>query len=169
METFSHIWNIFVQGNLFNFVLFLAFFAWVFKKIKFGEIIQNMQKNVENTVNDVKTDKDNSVKTLKDANTAIKNLDKEISEIVEDAKKSAKSISEKIKDEAEKQVLSIEQNSKKIIEAEEKKVVSILTKRTSSASVEVAKSQIEQALIQTPSLHEKYINESINELDRLNF
>lgn len=169
METFSHIWNIFVQANLFNFVLFVAFFVWVFKKIKFGEIIKNLQKSVEDTVNSAKNEKDESVNLLKSANKSIENIENELSIIIDDAKKSAGIISKKIKDEAEKQVLSIEQNSKKIVDAEEKKVVSLLTKKTSKASIAVAKDQIKQALAQNPSLHEKYINESIDELDRLNF
>src|SRR5574344_1449152 len=160
MSTISHIWNIFVQGNFFNFTLFLLFFVWVFKKIHFGTMMENLQNTIAETVNSAKRNKEDSVSELRVANKAVENIESEISEIMTEAKNSAKVIAEKIKDDAEKQVLSIEQNSKKVIEAEEKKLVSALTKKTSKASVEVAKSQIEQALNENPALHEKYINES---------
>ncbi|MBP7212456.1 ATP synthase F0 subunit B [bacterium] len=169
MSAVSHIWNIFVQGNFLNFTLFVLFFAWVFKKIHFGAIAKNLQKSIADKVEVAKKSKDDSVSELRVANKAVENIEAEISEIMSDAKKSAKVISEKIKNEAEKQVLSIEQNAQKVIDAEEKMLIAKLTKKTSKASVEIAKNQIVKALNENPALHEKYINDSIEELDRLNF
>lgn len=169
MSAVSHIWNIFVQGNFLNFTLFVLFFAWVFKKIHFGTIAKNLQKSIADKVEVAKKSKDDSVSELRVANKAVENIEAEISEIMSDAKKSAKVISEKIKNEAEKQVLSIEQNAQKVIDAEEKMLIAKLTKKTSKASVEIAKNQIVKALNENPALHEKYINDSIEELDRLNF
>src|SRR5574344_2313980 len=165
METFSHLWKIFVEGNFFNFLLFVLFFVWVFKKIDIKSIIENLQKKIADIIEQAKKNKEDSVSELQNANKAIENLEGEIKSISIEAEKSAKVIAQKIKEEAEKQVLSMEQNSKKAIEAEEKKLISRLTRNTSKASVEVAKSQILKALEQNPELHDKYINESIDELD----
>ena len=99
----------------------------------------------------------------------MENLDQELKVIVDEAQKSASVIGEKILSEAQKQIESIEANAEKVIVAEEKMLVMNLTKTTSIASVDMAKSKIQNTLEQTPSLHEKYINDSIDELDRLSF
>ena len=169
MEFISHLWNIFIEGNFLNFLLFVLFFVWLFKKINFGKIIAGLQSKIADLIDATKKDKDKSIKELSEAKMAIKNIDSEITTIVNDAKKSAEVISEKIKTEAENQVENIGLNAKKVIDAEGKRLVSKLTKNASKASVAVAKNQIIKALEQNPGLHEKYINESIDELDRLNF
>jgi F0F1-type ATP synthase membrane subunit b/b' len=170
MINFSHIWNsIVVQDNVFNFVIFVALFVWLFQKIHIGSLIASIQQRIVALLDETKKNKEASVLELKKANCAIANISAEMDEIIEEAQKSAKVISLKITDEAKQQVLSIAHNSKKIIEAEEKKLISKLTKNASTASVKVAEKQIEKALIENPALHEKYINESIEELDRLKF
>ena len=57
----------------------------------------------------------------------------------------------------------------KVIDAEEKFIIANLTKEASKVSVEQARKKIQWELLKDVSLHEKYINQSIDELDRLNF
>lgn len=169
ISTISHIWNTIVQSNTFNFIIFVLILAWVFKKINVGTIIASLQEKIIKILDEVKKEKEEAHKNLKDAQRAVENLPEELKTIVTEAEKSAEVISEKIFTEAKKQLESIEQNAQKVILAEEKLLISNLAKNTSSASVEAAKTHIEQTLEQTPTLHEKYINESIDELDRLSF
>lgn len=165
----SHIWNIIVESNTFNFIIFIALFGLIFKKINIKGIIDSLHMKVVKILDDAKKEKEEAENKLLQAEKAIENLSEELGVIVEDAKKSAEVIGNKILTEAQKQIENIEANAVKVIDAEEKLLVSNLTKTTSKASVEMAKSHIEKVLEQTPSLHEKYINESIEELDRLNF
>lgn len=169
LTAISNIWKIIVESNIFNFVIFILIFAWIFKKINVKGIIHSLQAKIVKILDEVKREKEEALEKLAQAEKAVENLGEELQIIVDDAQKSAGVISEKILTEAQKQIESIELNATKVIEAEEKLLVSQLTKSTSQASVEVAKSHIEQTLAQTPSLHEKFINESIDELDRLNF
>lgn len=169
LTAISNIWKIIVESNIFNFVIFILAFAWIFKKINVKGIIHSLQAKIVKVLDEVKQEKEEALEKLAQAEKAVENLSEELQIIVDDAQKSAGVISEKILTEAQKQIESIELNATKVIEAEEKLLVSQLTKSTSQASVEVAKSHIEQTLAQTPSLHEKFINESIDELDRLNF
>jgi len=167
LSTISHIWNTIVTSNTFNFIVFVLILAWVFKKINIGAMISSLQQKIIKLLDEAKKEKEDAQNALLNAEKAVENLPVELNEIIQDAAKSAEVISKKILTEAEKQIESIESNAKKIIEAEEKLLISKLTKNTSQASVELAKTHIQNVLGQTPSLHEKYINDSIDELDRL--
>lgn len=167
--TISKIWGTIVESNTFNFVIFVAIIALVIKKIKIGDAIAALQQKIIKIIEDVKKNRDDAHHEFLQAEKAVENLGTELKEIVSDAENSAKVLGEKILNEAKKQVEDIENNAQKVIEAEEKLLVSNLSKQTSKQSVEAAKSHITNVLTETPTLHEKYINESIDELDRLNF
>lgn len=169
LTTISHIWNIIVKSNTFNFILFVLILAWIFKKINIEAMISALQQKIIKILEEVKNNHAEAKNDFSNAQKQVENLDSELKTIVEDASKSAAVIGEKILDEAKKQIESIESNAEKVINAEEKLLISKLTKSTSNVSVEIAKSRIEKVLEQTPTLHAKYINESIDELDRLSF
>lgn len=165
-HTISHIWNVFVTSNLFNFTIFIACFAWIFKKFDFKGMLGAAQHKVAHLIDTAKKEKEMATLELQRAENAVANIDSELETILVEAEKSAKVIGDKIMDDAKKQLENIETNASKIIEAEEKILASKLTKSTSLASVQIAKSHIENVLEQTPSLHEKYIDENIDELDK---
>lgn len=167
LATISKIWNTIVTSNTFNFIVFVLILAFVFKKINIGALITSLQQKIIKLLEEAKKEKEEAQKALLNAEKAVENLPTELNEIMQDATKSAEVISKKILTEAEKQIESIESNAKKVIEAEEKLLISKLTKSTSQTSVELAKTHIKNVLVQTPTLHEKYINDSIDELDRL--
>ena len=169
LNTIGHIWNVFVTSNLFNFVVFLAIFAWIFKKFDLKGMLTGLQQKISNLIELAKKERAEATQELEKAQSAVANLDTELKIIVNDAQKSAEVISEKLLKEAEKQIESIESNAVKVIAAEEKLIVSNLSKSATKASVAVAKAHIEKVLAETPTLQEKYINESIDELDRLSF
>lgn len=169
MESISHIWNIIVRSNTFNFVIFILLIALVLKKINIGLILETMRAEIIKVLEAARKNQREAKVEFEQAQKAVENLGEELKTIVQEATKSADVISEKILAEAKKQIESIESNAAKVIDAEEKLLISNLTKNTSKASVEIAKSHIEKVLQQTPTLHEKYIDESIDELDRLSW
>lgn len=169
LATISKIWDTIVESNTFNFIIFVLIIAFVLKKIKIGDAIAALQQKIIKIIEEAKKNREDAHGELLQAEKAVENLGLELKEIVNDAENSAKVLGEKILTEAQKQVEDIENNAKKVIEAEEKLLISNLAKQTSKQSVEAAKSHITNVLTETPTLHEKYINESIDELDRLNF
>lgn len=169
ISTISNIWDIIVKSNMFNFIVFVLILAWIFKKIDIASMIKSLQDKIIKIIDEVKKNHKEAKENLLNAEKSIEHLGEELETIVNDAKKSADVISDKILTEAQKQLESIESNAQKVIEAEEKMLISNLAKNTSKASIDSAQSHIKNVLQQTPSLHEKYINESIDELDRLNF
>ena len=163
------IWNIIVESNTFNFILFAAIFIWIFKKIDIKNLIESIQRKIIKLIDEANKNKKEGETALYNAQKAVENLETELKELISDAEKSAGAICEKVLTEAKSQVENIELNCKKIISAEEKLLIAKLTKHTSSVSVELAKKRIQDALKDNPKLHEKYISESIDELDRLSF
>lgn len=169
IATISHIWNIIVESKTFNFIIFVMLLGLIIKKVNVAAAISSLQQKIIKIIEDAKKERDDAHGSLLQAEKAVENLDSELKEIVNDAQNSAKVLGEKILNEAQKQIEDIENNAQKVIEAEEKLLISNLAKQTSKQSVETAKSHITKVLAETPTLQEKYINESIDELDRLNF
>lgn len=165
----SNIWNRLVESNTFNFIIFIALFALIFEKINIKGIIISLHAKIIKVLEDTDKERVEALEKLTKAEKSVENLAEDLKVIVIDAEKSAETISNKILNEAKNQVETIEANATKIIEAEEKQLIAKLTKTTSVASVETATNNIQSVLTQTPTLHEKFINESIEELDRLNF
>lgn len=165
----SHIWNRIVESNAFNFVIFVVLFALIFKKINIKGLIDSLHTKIIKVLDDTDKEREEALAKLSNAEKAVENLAEDLKVILNDAQKSAEVIGNKILEEAKKQVETIESNATKVIEAEEKQLIAKLTKSTSVASIEAAKTNIQNVLTQTPILHEKFINESIEELDRLNF
>lgn len=168
IATISHIWNTIVESNTFNFVIFVLLIGLIMKKVNIAAAISGLQQKIVKIIDEAKQENANALDALNHAEKAVENLGTELKEIIEDAQKSANVLESKILNEAQKQVEDIENNARKVIEAEEKLLISKLSKQTSQESVEAAKSHITNILGETPTLHEKYINESIDELDRLN-
>lgn len=169
IATMLKIWDIIVESNTFNFVIFIVLLGLIMKKVNAAGAISSLQQKIVKIIDEAKQEKADALNALNQAEKAVENLSTELKEIVDDAQKSANVLGEKILNEAKKQVEDIENNAKKVIEAEEKLLISKLAKQTSQQSVEAAKSHITNVLNETPTLHEKYINESIDELDGLNF
>lgn len=167
--TIGNIWQTIVASNTFNFVLFVLIFVWIFKKIDIKGLFDSLHQKIVEILETAKKTKEDAHLELKDVEDSVKNLPKELEEIIEDAQKSSKVIEQKLLDEAKKQVEQIKSNAKKVIEAEEKMIKSVLTHKASKDSVEKAKVKVSSQLQTNPDLHEKYINASIDELDRLNF
>lgn len=169
LTVLSNIWNAIVESNTFNFIIFISLIALIFKKINVRGIIDAIHAKILKVIEEVNQEKEEALLKLSNAEKSVENLAQELDTIVNDAQKSAEVIGNKILEEAKKQVENIESNALKVIDAEEKILISELTKSTSAASVMLAKQNIQKTLNEAPNLHEKYINESIDELDKLTF
>jgi len=168
MENIAHLWDIIIHSNTFNFVIFILILAYLCKKIDVSAIIDKIQEKIKQMIEDSNTAKENAKNNLYQAEDKVKNVSKEVDTILNDARTTAEKLSEKISEDAQKQVESIKNNAKKIIEAEEKVLYTSLMQKTASASLQTAEKHIRDVLNNNEALHDKYINESIDELDGLN-
>ncbi len=156
-----------LHSNLLNFILMLVILAWIIKKAKIADSIEEGRKLTENKVSNSINEKDNSYKELRDAQLAVDNLEQEVEKVFDSAKNNLKTIEEKIESDAKKQVLTIESNIDRIVISEVNKTKLNLSKGVSNASVKLAQANIEKILESDESLHKKFILDSINEIDKV--
>ena len=163
------IWNIIVQSNTFNFIIFVLVFAIIFKFARVGSLIEQMQDKVKQYVDDSNVAKENSIVDLKKAQDAVNLAGSEIKVIIDDAHLQALRLERKILADAHVQSENIILNADKVNESNGKNIISELSVATALASVELAKKHILSTLEKKPQYHAKFIEDSINELDRFKF
>lgn len=167
MNTILDIWNLIVHSNTFNFIVMLLILGWLVSKFKIAESLDVLKNNIIDSIEKAKQEKFDAQKVLSSAQDEVKNLDSEIKSRLSQAEEHAKTVAQRIIDDTENKVKQIEANIERVVEAEEKTISSRLTGKTAKASIELAKNHITNLLKQHPELHDKYINDSINEIDRI--
>lgn len=167
MKEFFEIWDLIVKSNTFNFVLLVAIFVYFASKLDFSKILAKLQQDIINAIEAVKNNKKLAGEKLEKAKDSVKNLDSEIELEIKQANDTARAISETIFGTAGKRIETINNNVAKSIRNEEKSLSDKLTEKAASAAVALAKNHIINTLKARPDLQDKYINESIQELDRI--
>ena len=167
MKEFAEIWDIIVRSNTFNFVLLVAIFWFLFKKINVSNFIGKLQQDIINAIENVKKSKELAGEKLSKAKDSVKNLESDIKAQIDLADNTAKTISDNILEDTEKRIEIIHSSVDKTIATEEKSLSAKLTEKAAAAAVAIAKNHIINTLKNRPDLHDKYIGESIQELDRI--
>lgn len=167
MNELINFWNLIVESNTFNFVVLILIFAIIFKKINISDTIEKIRLDIVNTIDNVKKEQQNAKIKLADAQKAIEHIDDDIKDRLKEAGQRADSISKQILENSDAQVKLIEKNIERVITAEEKTLSAQMTKKTVKSSVELAKEHIISLLEKNPELHKKYIDESIENLDKV--
>jgi F0F1-type ATP synthase membrane subunit b/b' len=130
---------------------------------KIDDAISKIKEDIENS----ELAKSNSIEELEHTNEQVKNVGEEIKEIENKAQENIFNLEKKITQDSENQVNTIKKNADKLISAREREIISKLSKKTVLASFELAKKHIKNLLEQHPEYHQKFIKESIEELNRL--
>lgn len=167
MNELANIWNMIVQTNTFNFAILVLIFAVIFRKIKLGEVLENLKEEIVKAIKNAEEEKVRAKNELSEAQKSIKHLDEDIKSAISNANSRAEQIASQILTNTQKEIDLIKSNIDKVIKAEEKTISTTLADKTAKASIALAKNHIISVLEDQPELHEKYINESINELDRI--
>lgn len=163
----AEFWNLIVQSNTFNFAILVIIIAVVFAKIDLPGIIEKIKNDVARAIENAKQEKENAEKDLKTARKTAANTDNEVAEQLKTAENNAQNLSQGIMKNTELQIENIKSNILKVINAEEKSLSAKLTQDTVNNSIELAKQNIINKLNENPDLHNKFIDDSINEIDRV--
>ena len=161
------IWELILKSNLINFIVMVAIFVAVAKKLNFSQKLDDAILKVKESIENSELDQKNSLEELKQAQEKTNNVENEITEIEEKAQENIEKIESRIASETDIQVNSIKENADKIISAKEREIISGLSKKTILASIEVARQHVIRLLKEHPDYHQKFIQESIEELNRL--
>lgn len=167
MNELINFWNIIVESNTFNFVVLLLIFAILYKKLNVSNAVEKIKQGIVKTIEDAKSEKESAENKLKDAQKAIENLDDDIKSRIDDAKLRAEGIAKQILTNADSRVKLIEKNIGRVISAEEKTLSAKMSEKTLKTSVELAKQHIINMLENNKDLHNKFIDESIENIDKV--
>ncbi len=161
------IWNIILESNTFNFLVLVLLIAFLMKKLDVASALENLKNKIVKRIEDSKTEKENALSELKKAEKAVENLDNEIKEHYEFAEKNIDGVIKQTDANTLNQVQHIEQNADIAIKNEEKQISAQILKATATKALSGAKEKIIARLNEHPELHEKYINEAIEDIDKV--
>lgn len=167
MSELANFWNLILESNTFNFIILLILIIAVMQKLNVKAAVEKLKNDIIEAIENSKRAKENAYNNYTDAKSKIEHIEDEISEKLTLASQQADNVAASITDNIERKIKQIETNVVKVIEAEEKTLVTSLTDKTSKESVELARNYVKSRLAQEPELHKRYIEESINELDKV--
>lgn len=150
------------RAVLANFIVFATIIFIISKfAIKPNELLEKAQKDIENSIKKSEQVKLDSQEQLLSTQDRIKNIEVEVEEIIKNSKETAQNAGAKILDDANKIAISTKEDIKKTIQNNQYLTKNDIIRRTSSALIEIAKTNIINELNKNPQLHDKLIDESI--------
>ena len=167
MNELLNFWNLIVESNTFNFVVLILIFAILFKKINLTVTIEKIRLEIVNTIDNAKKEQEDARNKLTGAQKAIEHIEDDIKGRLKEASQRADGISKQISENTDAQVKLIEKNIERVITAEEKTLSAQMSEKAIKSSVAIAQEQIKRMLEANPDLHNKYIDESIENLDKV--
>lgn len=159
--------NYILHSNIINFIIMLYILYAIIKKVNLGKSFDTSISGIETGIKKSDNEKAKSKKVLKEAKKLIDGLPQDIETLEQNSADKIKVFKEKIEENTQKTIFDIEKNVDRAISMEEKKISNLMTEKTSSYSLEVAKQHILNQLEANPDLHNQFILNSLDELDKV--
>jgi F0F1-type ATP synthase membrane subunit b/b' len=160
--------NLLLYSNTLNFLIVVFLLAFLASKLNVKEKINTLRGEIKDYVEESINEKQKAQQDLEDINNKIKELPERIEKIQKSAENSIESIEAQIKEDIVEQKKDIDNNAVRLFNLETKKFKSKLISILSDKSIEIAKENALLQLAENHDLHNKYIDNAINELDRIN-
>lgn len=168
MNELFNFWKLIVESNTFNFIVLLVILVIVMQKLKVSEAAAKLKDNIVNAIENAKNAKEKAKTYYDDAKSKIEHIEDEVSERLALATRQADNVADSISENTSRKVTQIEHNVEKVVEAEKKTLITELTDKTTKSSIILAEKYIKLRLDNEPELQDKYIEEGIEELDKVN-
>lgn len=160
----TNLWNIIVESNTFNFIILVVIFLIVFKELNVPEILTKIRDNVAKSIENANNEKDNAIEKLDSAKKVFAKTDKDIEEKMNNAKLSAKTLVEEIDRNTLSKIERINNNISMVTNSEERRISDELISETMEKATNLALQKIKIRLNEDSSLHDKFIEQSIEEI-----
>lgn len=158
-----------LYSNTLNFLLMVVLFAVVLWKIDVKKAFVTMREEIKKVVEKSENEKKLALTELEHTKEDLQKLPQELEKIIDDAKKSAVNIAKDLEAKGNDEIKKLEHQAEKAFKFEEKKFYELLASMTSNAAVDLARENVISELSQKSELHNKFIDDALNELDRVNF
>lgn len=164
MEQF---YNYILHSNIINFVIMLCILYAIIKKVNLGKTFDQSINNVNSNIQKSDSEKEKAQNQLNAAKELFEKLPQDIQTLENNSQDKVKIFTDKIAENTQKTIFELEKNIDRAISIEEKKISNLMSENTSKASVELAKQQIVDLLNKNPELHNQFVMNSLDELDKV--
>ena len=154
-------------SNTINFAIMAILLAVIIKKLHLSTAFEKSIEAIKNQISNSETEKANSSKILGKNKDLIEKLPNELEEMEKTSQSKLTAFEEKIEDNTRKTIENLVLSTDRIKSIEEKKVSNLLTQSTSKEALELAKNRICELLENNPEMHNDFIQQSIDELDKV--
>ena len=163
----EQIYHYILHSNIINFIIMLWILYAIIKKINLGKTLEQSIENVNVSIQKSDKDKHESQITLNKAKELIEKLPEDIKTLEQTSKQKVEIFTTKITENTQKTIFDLEKNIDRAVSIEEKKISNLMSEKTSKASIELAKQHILKQLEENPELHNQFIMNSLDELDKV--
>ena len=154
-------------SNAINFIIILVLLGWILNKLQLGNSFESSIKFIKDSISNSENERKQANKNLQNSKKILSKLPDDIKQMEQNTKEKIEIFKAQIEENTQKTIFEMESNADKIIELEEAKVANILTDKTSLASINMAKKRIVDLLNTNPQMHNQFIQQSIDELERV--
>lgn len=167
MDNIISLFEYLAKSNTINFLIMAYILYWIVKKIDIKSMFEKSVNSIQNSINQSETEKENSKNLLQDAKNTMDKLPKQIEEIEKFNEQKTETFKKQLEESSDAAIKNISKNIEKVFAIEEKKISNEITSETVSDSIEQSKQNIIEMLKNKPELHYKFIEKSLDELDRV--
>ncbi|MDY6383304.1 MAG: hypothetical protein SPL70_05345 [Cyanobacteriota bacterium] len=155
-----------IDTNIVNFALMVWFFWWVFDKIDIKKLMNNVVQAVKDKIQKSESEKESSNISMNKALETLNKLPDEIKEIEKFNNDKTELFKKQLEISTQKTIDKIENNIEKSIKIEEKNISKEVMNETIEKSIEQARNNIIEMLKSNPDLHNKFIQDGLDKLDK---
>lgn len=155
------------KSNTINFVLMVVILYIIVKKMNLNSSLNKSIENVENSIRQSEQEKLTSQNTLKKAQETMDKLPKQIEDIKKFNEQKTEVFKNQLENASKKSIENLKLGVKKAVLIEEKRISNEITSETVSSSIAQSKENIIKMLKEKPEWHYKFIEKSLEQLDRI--
>ena len=153
------------ESNTINFIIMLGILAVIVIKMNLKASMDISISNVADIIKKSDEAKSESVTKLEKSKAEIEKLPTDIENLKKEAKVKADVFKKQIENSSSEEISNIKN---RVMSIEEKKISNDLQKKTIEESILMAEKNIKRMLSENSDLHRQFIQESLDELDKVN-
>lgn len=167
MDSITSFLKYLATSNSINFLIMLMIFGWIIKKINLNKIFEQMKETVVNNITLSDKQKDDSNKKYKEAEELLKNLPEDVKILEKNCKEKISVFETQLEKKTQNSIDIINSNITKNLTIDEKILSNNITGLTAKESIKKAKVNLINLLKENNDLHNKFIQNSLDELEKV--
>lgn len=156
------------ESNTINFIIMLGILAVIVIKMNLKASMDISISNVADIIKKSDDAKSESITKLEKSKAEIEKLPTDIENLKKEAKVKADVFKKQIENSSSEEISNIKNSVSRVMSIEEKKISNDLQKKTIEESILMAEKNIKRMLSENSDLHRQFIQESLDELDKVN-